>query len=163
LAFAAPPLIRSGPLTDIELDIVARSLGIATSDIVDSNWVANGPMFVAVLLRDAAQVLALEPDVGAFGEIEIGVAGLHPAGSDVAVEVRVFFRGGGITEDPITGSFNAGLATWLTGSGVLPPTYVAAQGTVLGRTGRVHIDTDADRTIWVGGDTLTTIVGTVSI
>nr|WP_300682547.1 PhzF family phenazine biosynthesis protein [Nocardioides sp.] len=166
LAFAAPALRRSGPLSDAELSLAARSLGIDVSEIVASNWVANGPEFVAVQLRDAAAVLAVEPDLAHFGDLEIGVVGLHPepvAPGEPRVEVRVFFRGAGITEDPITGSFNAGLATWLTGSGVLPPSYVAAQGTVLGRSGRVHVDTDADGTIWVGGDTRTTILGSVDL
>ena len=45
----------------------------------------------------------------------------------------------------------------------LPPSYVAAQGTALGRAGRVHVDTDPDGTIWVGGATVTTISGGVDL
>lgn len=63
-------------------------------------------------------------------------------------------------EDPVTGSLNAGLAQWLIEAEVLPGRYVAAQGTALGRTGRVHINGDADA-IWVGGTTAARITGTV--
>jgi PhzF family phenazine biosynthesis protein len=168
LAFAAPPLVRSGPLDAADLATVAASLGIAPDEIVDANWVSNGPSFVAVVLRDAAAVLRIDPDLAAFGDIEIGVVGLHPptgrpsTAEEPAIEVRVFFKGAGITEDPITGSFNAGLATWLTGTGVLQPSYVAAQGTALGRHGRVHVVTEGT-VIWVGGDTQTVISGTVTL
>ena len=108
-------------------------------------------------------MLALSPDFGAFDGLDIGVAGLHPPGGDVAVEVRGFAPDVGIAEDPVTGSLSAGLAQWLSGNGVLPSSYVAAQGTALGRAGRLHIDTDADDTIWVGGATTTTISGVVSL
>ena len=67
----------------------------------------------------------------------------------------------GIGEDPVTGSLNAGVAQWLAGDR-LPTSYVASQGTVLGRRGRVHIDVEGD-TVWVGGDALTTISGEVSL
>jgi PhzF family phenazine biosynthesis protein len=163
LAFAAPPLIRSGAVDDADLDRIVTALRIERSDIVDSQWVDNGAGWVAVRLADAAAVLALDPDFGAFGGIDIGVVGLYPEGGEVRAEVRGFAPDAGIPEDPVTGSLGAGLAQWLSGSGILPPSYVAAQGTALGRTGRVHIDTDADGTIWVGGATLTTIGGTVGL
>jgi PhzF family phenazine biosynthesis protein len=108
-------------------------------------------------------VLTLEPDFSAFEGLDIGVVGLHPPGSDVQVEVRGFAPDAGIPEDPVTGSLSAGVAQWLSGDGTLPPSYVAAQGTALGRAGRLHIDTDRDGTIWVGGDTVTTIVGAVAL
>ncbi len=163
LAFAAPPLIRSGPVDDADVDRIVTALRIGRAEVVDSQWVDNGAGWVAVLLRDADAVLALSPDFGAFDGLDIGVAGLHPPGGDVAVEVRGFAPDAGIAEDPVTGSLSAGLAQWLSGNGVLPSSYVAAQGTALGRAGRLHIDTDADGTIWVGGATTTTINGVVSL
>jgi PhzF family phenazine biosynthesis protein len=161
LAFAAPPLIRSGPVQETDLDRIVTALRIDRDDVVDGQWVDNGAGWVAVLLRDAAAVLALDPDVARFDGLDIGVAGLHPAGGDTQVEVRAFAPDVGIPEDPVTGSLNAGLAQWLTGNGTLPPSYVAAQGTALGRAGRAHVDTDSDGTIWVGGATVTTISGRV--
>ncbi|MBM7520078.1 PhzF family phenazine biosynthesis protein [Nocardioides nitrophenolicus] len=162
LAFAAPPLTQA-PVTDAEIATVARALRIAPDDVVEARRLVNGPHFVGVRLRDAAAVLALQPDWSAFEGLEVGVVGLHEPGGESALEVRVFGPDLGFTEDPVTGSFNAAAAQWLTGAGTLPPSYVAAQGTAIGRRGRIHVDTDADGTIWVGGDTRTTVHGTLSL
>jgi PhzF family phenazine biosynthesis protein len=162
LAFAAPPLIRSGPVDDADADRICAGLRIERAEIVESQWIDNGAGWVAVLLRDADAVLALAPDFGAFDGLDVGVAGLHPPGTDAQVEVRGFAPTMGIPEDPVTGSLNAGLAQWLIGDGTLPPSYVAAQGTAIARAGRAYIDTDAAGTIWVGGATVTTISGAVS-
>lgn len=163
IAFAAPPLTESGRPDEATLRQVARALRIDAAAIVDARWLVNGPRFVGVRLADAAAVLALEPDMSAFAGLEVGVVGLHPDGADSRVEVRVFGPDLGFTEDPVTGSFNASAAQWLIGEGVLPPAYVASQGAALGRAGRVHVATDEDGVIWVGGHTMTTIVGEVSL
>lgn len=161
LAFAAPPLIRSGPVDDAELDEVAAALRIARSEIVDAAWADNGPGWVAVMLRDAAAVLALSP---APSELKIGVVGPQPAGSDTAFEVRAFFpKNGASDEDPVTGSLNASLAMWLLGSGAATAPYVASQGTAMGRRGRVHVSTDEAGAIWIGGGTVTCVTGEVEI
>lgn len=162
LAFAAPPLVRSGPADPATRQAIARALRIDEADIVDAAWVDNGPGWVAALLRDADAVLALEPDYAAMADLDLGVVGPYPPGSGVAVEVRGFAPELAVPEDPVTGSLNAGLAQWLIGSGTLPESYVAAQGTVLGRAGRIHVE-QVDGTIWVGGDTRTTIAGTVDL
>ncbi|GAA2144146.1 PhzF family phenazine biosynthesis protein [Nocardioides koreensis] len=161
LAFAAPPLVRSGPVDAADHAAIACALRIREDGIVDAHWVDNGPGWVAVLLADADAVLALEPDFSAFGDLEIGVVGAYGAGADAAVEVRGFVPSMGIGEDPVTGSLNAGIAQWLAGDR-LPASYVASQGTVLGRRGRVHIETEGG-TIWVGGDALTTVTGEVAL
>ena len=85
----------------------------------------------------------------------------HPEGAECAVEVRAFV-GDWVVEDPVTGSLNAGLARWLTDNGWAPERYVAAQGTVLGRTGRVLLERDAD-TVWVGGQVSPVVRGTVEL
>jgi PhzF family phenazine biosynthesis protein len=161
LAFAAPGLLRSGPVAEEDLQRVAAGLGIRREEIVDAQWVDNGPGWVGVLLADAGAVLALRPDPVALGDRAVGVAGIYPEG-DCAIEVRAFVGGLGVDEDPVTGSLNAGLAQWLVGNGTLPSAYVASQGLALGRRGRVHVTTEASTT-WVGGDTRTTIVGTVAL
>jgi PhzF family phenazine biosynthesis protein len=89
------------------------------------------------------------------------VIGPQTAG-ETQFEVRGFAPGAGIPEDPVTGSLNAGLARWLIGAGLAPPRYVAAQGTALGRAGRVHISQDHE-TIWIGGDVVTCIEGTLTL
>lgn len=161
LAFAAPPLIRSGPVDDDLRARIVHALRISDDDVVDLAWADNGPGWMAVLLHDADAVLAIEPDPSSFHGLDIGVVGLYPEGSDVAVEVRAFSPGMGIVEDPVTGSLNAAVAQWLVGDR-LPTSYVAAQGTALGRRGRVHVDVEGD-TVWVAGDALTTITGEVAL
>jgi PhzF family phenazine biosynthesis protein len=160
LAFAAPPLVRSGPVEEPVADQVARGLGISRSDMVDIQWADNGPGWVAVLLASAEAVLAIRP--GPL-EMDIGVAGPYPAGSPEALEVRAFspqISGG---EDPVTGSLNASLAQWLLGTDRVTAPYVASQGTAMGRRGRVHISQDDDGQVWVGGGTVTCIDGTVRL
>jgi PhzF family phenazine biosynthesis protein len=161
LAFAAPPLIRSGPVEETVVQDIAAMLGIARGEIVDATWADNGPGWVAVLLESAAAVLALRP--GIVG-LDLGVVGPYPEGSPQAFEVRAFFpKDGATAEDPVTGSLNASLARWLLDSGRARAPYVASQGTALGRSGRVHVSRDDDGTIWVGGATVTCISGHVAL
>ena len=163
LAFAAPPLLRGGPVTEQDTVELATALRIERSEILDAQWADNGPGWVAVLLADAAAVLALEPDYAAFGRFpDIGVVGPHPDGSDVAFELRAFAGAIGGGEDPVTGSLNASVGQWLIGSGRAPTSYVAAQGTRLGRSGRVHVQL-VDGQVWVGGDTVVGVSGQVHL
>ncbi|MGA8247282.1 MAG: PhzF family phenazine biosynthesis protein [Nocardioides sp.] len=161
LAFAAPPVVREGPVTDEERDRLVRALALSADDVVDARWIDNGPGWVGVLLRDAAAVLAVRPDWAEFGDLEVGVVGRYPEGSECAVEVRAFCPSIGVVEDPVTGSLNAGIGQWLAGDR-LPRSYVASQGTMLGRHGRLYVERDGD-TVWVGGDAATAIKGTVGL
>ena len=77
------------------------------------------------------------------------------------LEVRAFAAPIGVNEDPVTGSLNASLAQWLIAEGRAPERYLAAQGACLGRDGRVHIERDAQGQVWVGGNSVTCIDGTV--
>ena len=169
LAFAAPPLIQSGPLAEDDVQRIARGLGVARTDILHHAWCDNGPNWRGVMLRSAEQVLGLKPDAAILAGLDVGVVG--PRGkvgvvdaSDaegIAFEVRAFFPGNnGLAEDPVTGSLNAALAQWLIGAGLAPTRYVASQGTALGRSGRVHVEQDGSE-IWVGGRSITCISGTV--
>ena len=160
LSFLAPALTRSGPVDESDLGRIARALRVDRGELLDSAWIDNGPGWVGVLLRDADAVLALSPDYAAFDDLKIGVVGPYPDGA-VAVEVRAFCPGYGMPEDPVTGSLNAGVAQWLAGDR-LPQTYVAAQGTVIGRRGRVHVSVEGEG-VWVGGDTLTSVRGEVGL
>ncbi|MGI5500778.1 PhzF family phenazine biosynthesis protein [Lentzea sp. CA-135723] len=162
LAFAAPPLLRTGPVEN--LPALAAGLAIPPDEIVEARWADNGPGWVAVLLRSADAVLALRPDYTRFGEFTgIGVVGPHEDGGDAAFEVRAFVdEDGRFGEDPVTGSLNASIAQWLIPAEIARRQYVAAQGTVLGRRGRVHLS-QADGQIWVGGDTVVGITGKVAL
>jgi len=162
LAFAAPPLQRSGPLDEVDVERIAAGLGLTRTDIVDHQWSDNGPGWMAVLLESADQVLSIRPDPHLLAGLDVGVIGPHSSG-DVDYEVRAFFPGNsGLTEDPVTGSLNAALAQWLIGSGRAPGNYLAAQGTAMGRAGRVHVMREGDD-IWIGGRCVTVIAGEVSI
>ena len=159
LEFRAPPLLREGPVEEADLATITGILGISTGDVVDARWLDNGPGWVGLLLADAHDVLALTPDRGRLDGWDIGVvAPWRDGGSDAEVEVRAFDSS---TEDPVTGSLNAGLGQWLAGT-VFPEQYVAAQGTAIGRRGRVHVRREGT-TVWVGGDTRTTLRGEASI
>jgi PhzF family phenazine biosynthesis protein len=161
LAFAAPPLVRSGPVDDELAGRVAAMLRLDRAAIADLAHADNGPGWIAVLLDSADAVLALQPG---FDDLDVGVAGPHPPGGELAFEVRAFFpKDGATVEDPVTGSLNASLAQWLLDSGRATAPYVARQGTALGRDGRVHVTRDDDGTIWVGGGTITCVAGDVEL
>jgi PhzF family phenazine biosynthesis protein len=172
LAFAAPPLKKTGPLREDDVALIARGLGVARSDIAAHAWCDNGPNWRGVLLKSAEQVLALKPDGQVLAGLDVGVVGprgkigvvaAHASGQDTEFEVRAFFRGAnGMTEDPVTGSLNAALAQWLICAGYAPPRYVAAQGAALGRAGRVFVE-QVGSDIWIGGGSLTVVDGTVLI
>jgi PhzF family phenazine biosynthesis protein len=166
LFFAAPPLRRSGPLDEALVQRITAALGVARHDVLHHQWVDNGPGWCAVMLRSAAQVLACRPDAALLGDLRLGVVGRHEAvsdsGSGALFEVRAFVPALGVGEDPVTGSLNASLAQWLIGAGLAPPAYLVAQGTALGRAGRVYIEQAGD-TVWVGGDVAGCVEGTVAL
>jgi PhzF family phenazine biosynthesis protein len=162
LAFAAPPLRRTGPVTGPEREQALASLGLQAAQVQHLEWIDNGPGWMAALLLDAAQVLALQPDFALMNGLKLGVVGPYAAGSECAFEVRAFVPTLGVPEDPVTGSLNAGVAQWLIGSGLAPAQYVAAQGAALGRAGRVHVQ-QLGEDIWIGGDVAEVVRGTVTL
>lgn len=165
LAFAAPPLRRTGPVEPAILAQIARSLRVTPEAIRASQWVDNGPGWVAVMLGSRAELLAVRPDFPAMAGLTLGVvAPWDPVqdGTGAQFEVRAFVPDESVPEDPVTGSLNAGLAQWLIGTGLAPAAYVASQGTAIGRAGRVEVrQVGAD--IWIGGRSVTRIQGTVTL
>ena len=165
IEFQAPPLLRSGPVEDQVRNDVLSVLGVADAEVLDMAYVDNGPGWIGVLFEDHEFVLGLRPDISrrqGDEQIDIGVVAPHPAGSDVDFEVRAFFSNDKdeLVEDPVTGSLNASLAQWLIGSGRAPESYVAAQGTAIGRAGRAHISS-VNGDVWVGGATVTLVSGEI--
>ena len=163
LAFAAPPLIRGGDVAPEDLSEITAYLGVDHDQVVAAQWADNGPGWVALLLSDAEAVLALRPRAAEAGRFsDVGVIGPYPPGSEVDFEVRAFTSMVGLGEDPVTGSLNAALGQWLIPTGRAPSSYVAGQGTVLGRRGRVHVSKVGDD-VWVGGNTITGVAGTTHL
>ena len=161
LAFAAPPLRRSGTVEAEVLVQIARGLSIAPGAIRASQWVDNGPGWVAVMLGSRAEVLALQPDYAALQSLKLGVVGPWDGG-DAQFEVRACSGATPGYEDPVTGSLNASLAQWLIGAGLAPQRYTASQGTALQRRGRVSLVREGE-TVWVGGEVAEVIEGTVRL
>lgn len=161
-AFAAPRLLRTGP---VEPDVLARvtaALGLTPDQVLDHQWVDNGPGWLGLLLPDAETVLSVQPDHGALGGLRVGLIGRQPEAAETDFEVRAFAPGLGVSEDPVTGSLNAGLAQWLIGQGIAEERYTVTQGTAVHRSGLVRVFTREGR-IWIGGESVTCIDGSVSL
>jgi PhzF family phenazine biosynthesis protein len=169
LAFAAPPLLRTGQLDDATLSHICTALGIARDEVLAHQWVDNGPGWCAVMLGSRERLLALKPDFRALAPLELGVIAplekvgvIAPQAVDADFEVRALLSLEAVPEDPVTGSLNAGLAQWLIGAGLAPERYVVCQGTVLGRSGRVFVEKQGD-TVWIGGQVTPLVEGQVQL
>jgi PhzF family phenazine biosynthesis protein len=164
LAFAAPESKRTSPSAAV-LAQVAGMLGLKSNQVIAAQLLDNGPQWLSLLIDDPQTVLSLNPDHGALraGGHKVGVAARYrdAKAGEPMIEVRAFADPVGIPEDPVTGSLNASLAQWLMDEGHLPTSYIAAQGTCLDRAGRVHVVRDDHGQVWVGGETVTCIDGTV--
>jgi len=159
LAFAAPPLLKTGGLDEPALAQIAAALNLRREEIVLHQWVDNGPGWAAVMLDSAEKVLSLRPNASLMCNMKLGVIGPYAKGAECDYEVRAFVAPLGVAEDPVTGSLNAGIAQWLIGSGLAKPNYVVSQGTALKRKGRVFVDQAGDD-IWIGGEVALCIEGT---
>lgn len=160
LAFAAPELLRTGPLDAELLEKLIGASGLTPEVVLDHQWVDNGPGWCALLLDSAESVLAVRPDLAALGDSRLGLVGPYGKDSAADFEVRAFVPSMGVPEDPVTGSLNASIAQWLVGSGQAPANYIASQGQVLGRSGHIQISSAQDK-VWVGGSTQVVIKGEV--
>ncbi|KAF9350705.1 hypothetical protein BGX26_011185 [Mortierella sp. AD094] len=177
IAFVAPPLSKTGVVEEDKVLIACQAMGIDRKEVLETQWIANGPKWFALLLKDPETVLrAKRTPTEQSKTIKFGIIGTYPeqqrkSPQDPLFEVRTFPHEVMVDEDPVTGSFNAGMAQWLIGAGIAPPSYVASQGAAMGRKGRIVVrrdDTDSsisekDRKIWVGGHSVICIRGTVQI
>jgi predicted PhzF superfamily epimerase YddE/YHI9 len=163
VSFAGPERRRSGPLDQSDVDLLVAALGLDGTDVVSHQWCDNGPPWQALLLDSTERVLAVRPDAAALAGRYVAVAARLPVGAPIDLEVRAFFPGGpGLVEDPVTGSLNAALGQWLIGAGLLPTSYVAAQGSCLERAGRVYVES-VEGQIWVGGSCRTVVEGVLRL
>ncbi|MDY0745009.1 PhzF family phenazine biosynthesis protein [Paucibacter sp. R3-3] len=166
LAFAAPPLKRTGPLDAALLARIAAILRVREDEIVAHQWADNGPGWCAVMLASGAAVRAIDPDWSKLEELQLGVVGPQRDGEDTDFEIRALIGTAGSTsqpyEDPVTGSLNASVAQWLQSTGLAGARYTAAQGAALNRAGRIHVLRDGDDT-WIGGDVHPLVHGQVRL
>jgi PhzF family phenazine biosynthesis protein len=191
-AFAAPPLKRSA-ISPVLLAQIAAGLGLSARQIMAAQDLNNGLVWHGLLLDSPETVLQIRPDYQALGKLDVhvGVAGvysrdekpqliarasreamafnagapLQPAAAvfNPDVEVRGFVGSTRGYEDPVTGSLNASLAQWLIADGHAPERYRASQGVCMGRAGQVHLERDASGQVWVGGEAVTCIDGSVTL
>ena len=189
LAFAAPRLSRSAP-GPLLLAQVAAALGLKATQITAAQILHNGPVWLGLLLDSPDTVLRLIPNNAELEKlnVKVGVAAFYaeekipsligranreakafgdqapaPVVKDPDVEVRAFAPCIGINEDPVTGSLNASLAQWLMADGLAPERYMASQGVCLGRAGQLYLERDSAGQVWVGGDSVTCVDGTVTL
>ncbi len=162
MAFAAPDLLRSGPVDEAARARTLSILGIPAGDVAVIEWIDNGPGWVGVEVRDTRVLAALRPKAVDGRAAYIAVAAVGSERPGVDVEVRCFF-GPNLIEDPATGSANAGFALWFAATSRVGFPYTAAQGSALGRDGRVHVSVDDVGTVWIGGDARTIVTGSLSV
>lgn len=161
-AFAAPPLVRSGPVDAETLDAAIAVAGLRPEDVADAAWADNGPSWLALLLHDVERLRTLKP--AARGRLDVGVVAACGPGEETAFEIRAFFPiGEQIHEDPVTGSLNASVAQWLIGTGRAQPPYLVGQGGAMGRAGRIAISLDDGGAVWVGGAAVTVLEGAAEL
>ncbi|MFD7677119.1 PhzF family phenazine biosynthesis protein [Streptomyces sp. NPDC060187] len=163
LAFAAPPRVRDGALDEAYLAQLVAAFGITREQVLDHQWVDNGPGWAVLQLATAEEVLALEPDLSLIPDAMVGAIGAHPENAGHHFEMRTFAPGAGVPEDPACGSMNAGVGQWLTSTGAAPSSYRVAQGTRLGRSASIAVTADESGAVWVGGDTTVAIHGTIAM
>ncbi|HEY8718963.1 PhzF family phenazine biosynthesis protein [Pengzhenrongella sp.] len=163
LSFAAPATRRDGDLEAEFLSQVVEAFGIGPDQVLDHQWVDNGPGWAVLRLATAQQVLDLTPDFSKIPEAMVGAIGAYPEGSEHAFEMRTFAPGLGIAEDPVCGSMNAAVGQWLTRTGQVAGSYRVSQGAKLGRAGDITITVDDDGTVWVSGATTTLFQGTALV
>ena len=165
LAFAAPAL-NDATVEPALLEDIRKALGLKPAQIRASRHLDNGTVWVGLMLDRADEVLALEPDQAALKHLpKVGVIAPHAnndKGGGADFEVRAFPVSVGIAEDPVTGSLNASLAQWLMREGLAPQRYTVAQGTRLGRAGRLHIAREGAET-WIGGRSVLLSQGELSL
>lgn len=186
-AFAAPALQRQTPAPALLAEVLA-ALGLHADEVLAAQDLNNGPHWLGLLIDSVDSLLALQPDHAALQRLntKVGVAAKREGNANNLIrranrearafgpstriahdptdlEVRAFAAPVGITEDPVTGSLNASLAQWLMAEGHMPHRYSARQGTALGRAGQVFLAQDDSGQVWVGGDVVDCIQGSVTL
>ena len=176
LFFEVPPS-QTTPVSETDAVAVAEALGLGTDiecERATFEAIDVGPVWLTAALRDADQVHALSPDFARLAELSrrLGATGVnvyadYPTGyrdgrgQAVQVAVRSFAPAAGVPEDPVCGSGNACVALQRRARG-RHHDYTATQGDVIGREGRISV-AYRGKAIEIGGDTVVTIEGRISV
>lgn len=153
---------------EIERAALAALLGLSVDDLGgEPMWVDAGTDQMLVPLASVAAVRRAAPAGARFGDWPLSSIGRKTGyvfafedGQDGAGEgsrrvlARYFFttQGGGVNEDPGTGSACANLGGWLLATGhTLPVKCQVAQGEAVERPCHLRLEVNAERQILVGG------------
>jgi len=164
LAFTAPPTTIQ-PMDSDQLEAIIETLEIPRGAILHTTHLDNGPVWQVLQLDSAENVLAVDSSRVRWPAYKyIGLIGAHSSGAECDYEVRMLAPSSGMSEDPITGSLNAAIAHWMQSDGRLPGPITVAQGTAIGRHGRVSIRPGKNsENIQIGGQVHILIQGTVNL
>ena len=161
-AFAAPAT-SVAPLADDKRNAILQALDIAPDRVVRCAELSNGPVWQVFELASADDVLTADSSKIRYPAfVGVGLIGAHRPGGACHYEVRMLGASSGMSEDPITGSLNAAIARWMYGADVWRDAVTIAQGTCIGRQGRVYVHNDTG-TVWIGGETRILIEGTLQL
>ncbi|MDO5618170.1 PhzF family phenazine biosynthesis protein [Kocuria sp.] len=162
LQFTAPPLYDRGGPDELTVEMAREVLGLEAGDIKATTWLDNGPGFLGLLIADADTVISMDPNINELGQLCVGVMGAYPDGGPADFEMRSFAPSLGVNEYPAAAALSASFATWLVPQEIAPASYTVSQGTVLGRSAKVHVHTRGAE-IWVGGPVTSRVQGQVTV
>ena len=155
---------------DRQVQLSSILSGIGGFDLHSGQLVNNGPEWLLVELPDEESVRRFQPPLGQIAELCVEIAAVGLAifarcdGKEFQLVVRAFCPADGIPEDPVTGSANAAIAALLHDNGqinAVGSTYRASQGREMGRDGIVEVSVDESGQVWIGGNTVAAIEGSL--
>ncbi len=171
--FVVAPKASSGHEFATSRDAISSALGARLDSSTPPLALNNGPVWLFCRVEDESVVAGLKPDMGAMARLsrDLSVSGFAVfalvRGAEHSVRIRCFAPAGGVPEDPVTGSANAALPTYLVRHDLLRETgreYVSSQGRELGRDGRVHVRVlDDEGLAEIGGQAVTVIEGEIRL
>jgi len=148
---------------DIYFDIshIADSLRISVDDIDDTfpkQIVSTGLFTLPVCIKSFAVLKDMKPDFDKVKGLckQIGAGSFHlytfeTLESDSTYHARNFCPLYGVNEDPVTGTANGAVCSYLYNNGfVKEKNMICEQGNIIGRPGRVFVEVDLN-TVRVGG------------
>jgi len=162
------PQLRDVPATQFEQ--MTTALGSDVSAVGARAIIDVGVVWMTLQLDSAEAVTRLQPDLTLVaaatprGVAGVTVFGLAPTGKEVQLEVRSFAPAEGVPEDPVCGSGNGCVAELVKRHRLLAgPAYSASQGRCVDRDGRVEVRFADDDMIWLGGQAVTCVEGTLRV